>query len=243
MVFQGLKISIETDRGELRHWHDPHTGRDGTTKMRHPYGYIRLTEGKDGDHVDCYIGPNPNAAMAYVVHQLKAPTFSVVDEDKVMLGFDSLRAAKRAYLAHYDDPRFLGEVSVIPMGRFKDRALATRTRKDKIIKGGNGRPKTRKFSPEPRRWLDEIEAMYEERKDRTLMINPRGIVDPLKFDRETEVSEESADPWAHLSTDADPMDMHPWRELEREHEAGRERVTKDTIKEARDELKRWRDDE
>src|SRR5689334_9858466 len=61
MEFQGLDISIETDKGQYREWYDPHNKEEGRTLMRYPYGYIRRTEGADDEQVDCYIGPDPKA--------------------------------------------------------------------------------------------------------------------------------------------------------------------------------------
>lgn len=132
MDFNGLKISIETDKGESRHWKDPHSGESGSTKMKYPYGYIRRTEGLDGDHLDVYVGPNKRAPNVYVVHQMKAPDFNTADEDKCMLGFLSADAAKKAYLAHYNDDRFFGSMTSMPFEAFKKKALATFGRPQKI---------------------------------------------------------------------------------------------------------------
>jgi len=134
MEFQGLQISIENRRGSLRQWYDPHNKENGTTRMKYPYGYIRMTEGTDGDHVDCYVGPHKDAKTAYVVHQMKAPDFKTYDEDKVMLGFSSMEEARSAYLAHYNDKRFLGSIITMPMEKFKAKVLATRDRPGKIRK-------------------------------------------------------------------------------------------------------------
>ena len=125
LKFRGLDVSIETDKGELRHWYDPHNKKKGSTKMTHAYGYIRRTKGVDGDHLDVYVGPNELAKNVYVVHQMKAPDFKKYDEDKCMMGFDSAEAAKAAYLHNFDDPRFFGSMSTIPFEKFKEKALAT----------------------------------------------------------------------------------------------------------------------
>lgn len=117
--FAGMEISVETDKGQERRWIDPHTGESGSTKMLYPYGYIRRTEGADGEHVDAYVGPNEQAKNVYIVHQMKAPDFKDYDEDKTMLGFSSEWAARSAYLAHYNDKRFLGSVSVMPVDQFR----------------------------------------------------------------------------------------------------------------------------
>jgi len=125
LTFRGLPISIETDKGELRHWFDPHENKSGTTKMRVPYGYIRRTEGVDGDHVDCYVGPHGRAHNVYVVHQMKAPAFKTYDEDKCMLGFLSAEDAKRAYLAHYNKSGFFGSMTTMPFEEFEKKVKAT----------------------------------------------------------------------------------------------------------------------
>jgi hypothetical protein len=132
MEFRGLKISVETDKGESRHWYDPNNKEKGSTKMKFPYGYIRMTKGIDGDHVDVYVGPNEDAKNVYVVHQQRAPNFDKYDEDKCMLGFDSADAAKKAYLDHYNDDRFFGSMTVMPFEQFKTKVLGTFKRPQKI---------------------------------------------------------------------------------------------------------------
>ena len=132
MTFRGLQISVETDKGEKRHWYDSHNKEHGTTTMKHAYGYIRRTEGVDGDHVDVYVGPNEDAKNVYVVHQMKAPDFKKFDEDKCMLGFNTLEEAKKAYLAHYNKLGFLGSVTTMPFEEFKEKVMKTYDHPKKI---------------------------------------------------------------------------------------------------------------
>lgn len=132
--FQGLDITIENPRGTIRSGRDA-GGHEWAVGMQHHYGYIRGTLGVDGDHLDCYIGPQANASHAYVVHQRRPPDFKKYDEDKVMLGFGSEDAARAAYLFHYDDPRFLGDVTAIPMAEFKSKIRTTRD-KPRMLKSG-----------------------------------------------------------------------------------------------------------
>ena len=127
-VFAGMQISVETQTGAHRHWHDPHSGEDGSTVMLYDYGYIRGTLGTDGDHVDVYVGPNPDAPNAYVITQMKRPRvdrrwWTEVDEQKVMLGFDTAKAAKAAYLRHYNDRRFFGTMKAMPIEAFRAKVL------------------------------------------------------------------------------------------------------------------------
>ena len=124
-TFQGMDITIENRKGSIRRWKD-RNGKTGEIKMTHAYGYIRGTQGVDGDHVDCFLGPNPDATHAYVIHAMAVPDFKRYDEDKVMLGFDSAEDAKRAFLENYTDPRFFGSMHTLPMDEFKKKALATK---------------------------------------------------------------------------------------------------------------------
>ena len=91
--------------------------------MHYDYGYIRGTEGTDGDHVDCYIGDNEDAENVYIIHQ-NDPVTNKYDEDKCMLGFNTLEEAKEAYRKQYDRPGFLGSISTMAMDEFKEYVLA-----------------------------------------------------------------------------------------------------------------------
>jgi hypothetical protein len=115
-TFRGMKISIEQQPGSVRSGTDE-KGRPWETRMIYPYGYIRMTEGLDGDHLDCYIGPHEDATHAYVIDQVDLRTREL-DEQKVMLGFRTPEDAKAAYLAHYDSPDFFGSMDAIPIEGF-----------------------------------------------------------------------------------------------------------------------------
>ena len=121
MDFQGMKISIENDKGELRHWYDVGAKKEGTTKMQYPYGYIRRTIGDDDEHVDVYVGPNESEDTVYIIRQNKAPNFDRYDEEKVMIGFESEKDAKQAYLTHYNSPKFFGSIRAMDIEDFKEK--------------------------------------------------------------------------------------------------------------------------
>ncbi len=112
-TFQGLRIAIENRKGSVRSGVD-RDGKPWRTEMKHPYGYIKGTKGADGEEIDVYVGPDKKAPEAHVVHQHKS-NGKGYDEDKVMLGFPSLEAARKAYLAHYNSPKFLGPISSMPI--------------------------------------------------------------------------------------------------------------------------------
>ncbi|HEX5676447.1 MAG TPA: hypothetical protein VFX91_00615, partial [Alcanivorax sp.] len=123
--FCGMDVSIENPAGSYRRGQDP-GGATWETRMIYDYGYIRGTLGVDGDHVDCYLGPNEDAPMVYVVHQRRYGDWDKFDEDKCMMGFDCQDDAVTAYLKHYDDPRFLGPITAMPMAEFKEKVMATK---------------------------------------------------------------------------------------------------------------------
>lgn len=123
--WNGLVISIENESGSVRRGTNSY-GKAWETRMLYPYGYIKSTMGVDGDHVDCFLGPNMDAPLVYVVHQRKHGDWSKYDEDKCMIGFDSEDEAKHAFLANYDDPRFLGPITTMSADEFRDKALATK---------------------------------------------------------------------------------------------------------------------
>lgn len=114
----GLNISIENPEGSTRRGVDPETGKPWENTLAAHYGYIRGTEGNDGDHVDTFIGPNPASDKVFVVDQVnKDGTF---DEHKVMLGADSLEQADELYHANYA-PGWTGRgaITEMPLADFK----------------------------------------------------------------------------------------------------------------------------
>lgn len=117
--FQGMNVSIENRKGSVRRGVDD-AGQRWATTMKWPYGYIRTAHGEsamgvDGDHLDCFIGPDPIAPVAYIVSTKRPPDFKQDDEHKVMLGWRSAAAAKHAFMIHYDDHRFFGGMQAIPV--------------------------------------------------------------------------------------------------------------------------------
>jgi len=125
LTWNGLDISIENEAGTVRSGMDP-KGHRWSVRMHFAYGYIRRTMGVDGDQVDCYLDPHLDAPMVYVVHQNRYGDWKNFDEDKVMLGFLSEDDARSAYLACYDDPRFLGPITAMPVAEFVKKCLATK---------------------------------------------------------------------------------------------------------------------
>ena len=146
---QGIKISIENKKGSIRKGVDS-DGTSWKTKMHHDYGYILHTKGKDKDHIDCFVGKS-KVGQVYVIHQHnigkvkawkngKCPTCGKkpancphdYDEDKVMLGFKSRKAAVKAYLSNYDTDLGLGPVTIMNPKDFKVEAEKTLHKPGKI---------------------------------------------------------------------------------------------------------------
>jgi len=127
----GMDISIESPKGDSRHWTDE-MGNTGTTVMKHDYGYVRMSEGHDGEHVDCFIGPDPNSDKVFIIDQ-HVPETGKFDEQKCMIGFHTPEEAKQAYLIHYDKPGFFGSMKEMSMQEFKTKVLATKDSANKMV--------------------------------------------------------------------------------------------------------------
>jgi hypothetical protein len=85
------------------------------------YGYVRGTEGADGEHVDVYLGANHASPVVWVVDQVNANT-GKFDEHKAMAGFTSREQAVGAYDRGFSDgkgPRRRGAVTPMSIQRFK----------------------------------------------------------------------------------------------------------------------------
>ena len=117
---QGVPIAIENRKGSVRKGKNS-DGTEWSTKFKAPYGYIKGTKGADGDEIDAYVGPDKDAPKVHVVHQHK-DTGKGYDEDKVMIGFKSKGDAKKTFLQHYDDPKYLGPISTMTVEELKARA-------------------------------------------------------------------------------------------------------------------------
>ena len=95
------------------------------------YGYVRGTEGADGDQVDAYIGEDPQSERVWVVDQVDADT-KEFDEHKAFLGFTSYDQVKKTYDAAFSDGRGPDRRKIIrpmSMDRFKDWLKSGQTKK------------------------------------------------------------------------------------------------------------------
>jgi hypothetical protein len=104
LTVAGLDVSIENPAGSTRSG----TGTDGkpwSVVLRSHYGYLRGTEGADGDHVDIFIKPGTPQdydGPVFIVDQTKRNGH--FDEHKLLLGWPTINEASGAFLENYDDP-------------------------------------------------------------------------------------------------------------------------------------------
>ena len=144
VAIHGLEVTIEVAQGQQRRG----VGKDGkpwSKEMHCHYGYFKRTESSDGEHVDIYLGPNPESELVFVVDQVKQD--GTFDEPKVLLGFVNQEAAKSMYLRHV--PGFcLGAITAMTMGDFKEWLQSTQPRRPLALeKAAAGSPPEKKESP------------------------------------------------------------------------------------------------
>ena len=99
-------ITIENPAGSVRKGVDA-DGKEWSNTMANTYGYIKGTEGVDGDHIDVFLHSDMdqwNGRKVFVVDQTNRD--GSFDEHKVMLGFNDKDEAMTAYLANYDKTRW-----------------------------------------------------------------------------------------------------------------------------------------
>lgn len=113
----GFDITIESPKGSVRSGKDS-DGKEWSVTMNNDYGYIRGTEGVDGDHIDVFLSDNPEQGNVYVIDQVNQKT-GEYDESKVMYGFNSLEEAKDAYLSNFEEGWKVGVVSGVSKEEFR----------------------------------------------------------------------------------------------------------------------------
>ena len=113
----GYDVTIENPKGSVRRGTDA-SGKQWEQEMQNTYGYIRGTEGVDGDHIDVFFSDDPSQGDVFVVDQVnKDGTF---DEHKVMYGFPDIESARKAYLSNYEDGwQGFGAITPVSKEEFK----------------------------------------------------------------------------------------------------------------------------
>ena len=114
----GYRITIENPKGSIRRGTDS-KGNSWENTLNNDYGYIRGTEGVDGDHIDVYLSDNPSEGNVFVIDQVN-PQTREFDEHKVMYGFNSAEEAREAYLANFSEGwNGLGTITEVSKDEFK----------------------------------------------------------------------------------------------------------------------------
>ena len=117
ITIDGYNITLENPKGSERSGTDK-GGNKWSVTMNNDYGYIRGTEGVDGDHIDVFLSDTPESGKVFVVDQVNED--GSFDEHKVMYGFDTLEDAREAYLANYSPGwKGLGEITEVSKDQFK----------------------------------------------------------------------------------------------------------------------------
>lgn len=116
----GLDISIENPRGSYRS--GVADGKPWKSRLPAHYGYLRKTEGGDGQHVDVYLGPHLKSPHVFVVDQHELGS-KLWDEHKAFIGFGSRTHAREAYHRAFSDGKGkdrIGHIETMTVDGFKD---------------------------------------------------------------------------------------------------------------------------
>ena len=128
-----FNVTIEQPRGSVRSGVDK-GGKKWEVEMQNTYGYIRGTEGVDGDHIDVFLSNDIdgwNGRQVYVIDQRNAD--GSFDEHKVMLGFNDINEAEEAYLSNYEQGwQGLGAITGVAIEDF-EKWIASSHRKTKAF--------------------------------------------------------------------------------------------------------------
>ena len=118
LSLDGYNITIENPKGSVRRGTDSN-GNEWENTLNNDYGYIRGTEGVDGDHIDVYLSDNPTEGNVFVIDQVN-PETREFDEHKVMYGFNSMDEAREAYLANFSEGwNGLGTITEVTKDEFR----------------------------------------------------------------------------------------------------------------------------
>ena len=128
-----FNVTIEQPKGSVRSGVDK-GGKKWEVEMQNTYGYIRGTEGVDGDHIDVFLSDDIDGwdgRQVFVVDQRNAD--GSFDEHKVMLGFNDINDAETAYMSNYEEGwQGLGAITGVSIENF-EKWIASSHRKTKAF--------------------------------------------------------------------------------------------------------------
>lgn len=113
--FQGLEIKIDRPVGFVQKGKNDE-GEEWEREYLFDYGFIKGTEGGDGEDLDVFVGPDSDAKSVYLVTQKRKD--GSFDEYKAFIGFASEEEALEAYEDHIP-LEFFEDVAEMPVGALK----------------------------------------------------------------------------------------------------------------------------
>ena len=113
--FQGLDVKIDRPVGFVQKGKNG-DGEEWEREYLFDYGFIKGTEGGDGEDFDVFVGPDSDAPNVYIVTQKH--TDGSFDEYKAFIGFESEEEALEAYEDHIPLEHF-ESVAEMPIGALK----------------------------------------------------------------------------------------------------------------------------
>jgi hypothetical protein len=134
VTIHGMDVAIENARGSRRSGKG-HGGKKWSVVMPAHYGYVKGSEGADGDHHDVYVGPMSRSPIVFVIDQKNAET-GKFDEHKSMLGFRTIQHAAQTYVKGFSDGKGrhrLGGVTIMTVPQFKGWLKAGKTKHPLIM--------------------------------------------------------------------------------------------------------------
>ena len=109
----GIDIAIENPAGSKRKPEWP--------TLESHYGYINLTQGADGEHIDCFVRPGTDEnynGPVFIIDQVDQD--GTFDEHKCLVGWYSKQAAVDAYLVNYTPGWRVGNVTKLDWKVFRE---------------------------------------------------------------------------------------------------------------------------
>ena len=161
----GFDISIENPKGAIRSGVND-DGEKWSNIMPADYGYIRGTVGKDKDHIDVFLGENPESDKVFVVDQVN-PTTGEFDEHKILMGFDSQSEARKTYLEAYDEGwQGIGNITQTTKEGLKEWLKLGDTKKPFGPQVSDVKFRVSSTNPEVQKMLDRLNAIESVSKKR-----------------------------------------------------------------------------
>ena len=117
----GIPLGIEYVAGSRRRLRNADGKIVYDRKLRHDYGFIKGSVGRDGDAIDVIVGPNHDSEDVFVIdmRDLGPDVDAREDEDKVCLGFEDEAAALDAF-CHMYGKDWVRSVMDMSIDEFKD---------------------------------------------------------------------------------------------------------------------------